>query len=57
MNYVVTLYDVEDDEFVTNVCRKVSGVKDLGDRLESLVDYYQRVTNNDYKIVSVVRIK
>lgn len=56
MNYVITLYGLEDDEFVTEVCHDVSGVKDLSDRLTSIVNYYETLRGSGYEIISVVRM-
>lgn len=54
MTYLVTIYGLEDDTFIQEVCSDVKGVEDLSKRLRDIINYYETLRGSGYKVVSVV---
>ena len=55
MTYVVTLYAPKTKEFSSHLLNGVSGLLDLYEKLDGLVDYFEGVHDTPYEILSVVR--
>lgn len=56
MDYVITLIGLEDGDIHTEISHDISGVKDLCDRLNSIVNYYETLRGSGYIIASAVRL-
>lgn len=54
MTYLVTIYGLEDDTFIQEVCSDVDGVEDLSKRLRDIINHYETLRGSGYKVVSVV---
>ena len=56
MTYVLTLYGVDDDKFIQEICSDVTGVEDLTSRISTIVDFYEQLRGSGYKLVSVTLV-
>lgn len=55
MTYVVTLYAPKTKEFSSHLLNGVSGLLDLYEKLDGLIDYFEGVYDTPYEVLSVVR--
>ena len=56
MIYVLTLHGLEDDTFYTEVCRDITGIDDLADRIKSIIHYYETLRGSRFTLISATMI-
>lgn len=56
MTYVLTIYGLEDDQFITEVCKDVSGVEDLADRITKIISYYESLRGSGFILINATLV-
>ncbi|MBO5712031.1 MAG: hypothetical protein J6R47_04260 [Acholeplasmatales bacterium] len=56
MTYVLTIYDVDKDEFFSETCYDIDGVADLADRIERVICYHEHLKARSFKLISVTLV-
>ena len=56
MTYVLTIYGLEDDQFITEVCKDVSGVEDLADRVTKIINYYESLRGSGFILIGATLV-
>lgn len=56
MTYALTLHRLEDDTVFTEICRDISGIDDLADRIKSIIYYYESLRGSGFMLISATMI-
>ena len=52
MTYVITLYGLEDKQFITEISHDISSVEDLYDRIREIINYYETLRGSGFILIS-----
>ena len=56
MTYVLTIYDVNEDEFFSETIHDVDGIGDLADRIERVICYHEHIKNRTFTLISATLV-
>lgn len=56
MTYVLTIYDVIEDDFFSETVCDVDGISDLADRIERVICYHEHLKDRSFKLISATLV-